>query len=305
LNYDLIGDVHGHHDKLVRLLRTLGYRETMRAWRHPDRTAIFVGDLIDRGPKQVETVKLVRAMTDTGAALAIMGNHEFNAIAWATIDPEHPGERLRRHLRPGNRRQHQAFLSEVEGTPLHAEIVGWFKTLPLWLDLGALRVVHACWHDAHMDRLRPHLGDGLTLTEELIVSANRKGHWAHEAVEALCKGIEIDLPAGVSFADKDGKRRTKARIRWWEQEPTTLRRFALASQKILAQIPDVPVSPDPRVARYSGPPVFLGHYWLTTRPSPLAPNVACLDYSAGDGGHLVSYRWEGETELRETHFLWV
>jgi len=305
LQYDIIGDVHGHHDKLVRLLKTLGYRETMRTWRHPDRTAIFVGDFIDRGPKQVETVKLVRAMTDTGAAMAIMGNHEFNAIAWATVDPEKPGERLRRHLRPGNRRQHQAFLSEVEGTPLHAEIVDWFKSLPLWLDLGAVRVVHACWHDAHMDRLRPQLGDGLTLTDELIVAANRKGHWAFEAVEALCKGLETDLPAGVSFVDKDGKRRTTTRIRWWEHEPTTLRRFALASQKILAQIPDVPVAPDPRAKRYAGPPVFLGHYWLTTRPAPLAPNVACLDYSAGNGGHLVAYRWEGESELRDTHFLWV
>ena len=45
---------------------------TMRAWRHPDRTAIFVGDLIDRGPKQVETVKLVRGTVDTGAELTIM-----------------------------------------------------------------------------------------------------------------------------------------------------------------------------------------------------------------------------------------
>jgi hypothetical protein len=305
LNYDIIGDVHGHHDKLVRLLTTLGYRETMRAWRHPDRTAIFVGDLIDRGPQQIATVKLVRAMVDTGAAMAVMGNHEFNAIAWATIDPERPGERLRRHLRPGNRRQHQAFLSEVEGTPLHAEIVDWFKTLPLWLDLGAIRVVHACWHEGQMNRLQPHLGDGLTLTDELIVSANRKGHWAFDAVEALCKGLEVDLPAGVSFVDRDGKRRSTTRIRWWEREPKTLRRYAIASQKVLAQIPDTPVRQDERVAPYSGPPVFFGHYWLTTRPTPLAPNVACLDFSAGDGGDLVAYRWEGEAELRETHFLWV
>ncbi len=72
MNYDVIGDIHGQHDRLVALLRTLGYQETMRAWRHPDRTAIFVGDFIDRGPQQVATVKLVRAMTDTGAAKAIL-----------------------------------------------------------------------------------------------------------------------------------------------------------------------------------------------------------------------------------------
>jgi len=305
LNYDIIGDVHGQHDKLVALLKTLGYRETMRAWRHPDRTAIFVGDLIDRGPKQVDTLKLVRGMVDTGAAMAILGNHEFNAIAWATRDPEHPGEYLRRHGRSGNRRQHQAFLAEVGGKPLHAEIVQWFKTLPLWLDLGGIRVVHACWNEEHMARLRPHLAQGGLLTDELIVRANRKGHWAFEAVETLCKGLEVSLPQGLSFTDRDGKTRTKARIRWWEQEPRTFRKVALAPQAVLKQIPDVRMPADPRVKAYSGPPVFFGHYCLTSRPGPLAPGLACVDYSAGDGGELVAYRWDGEEALRATHFLWV
>lgn len=48
--YDIIGDVHGHASALAALLTRLGYRETRGAWRHPDRQAIFVGDLIDRGP---------------------------------------------------------------------------------------------------------------------------------------------------------------------------------------------------------------------------------------------------------------
>jgi len=65
VNYDIIGDIHGQYDKLTALLKTPGYHETLRAWRHPDRTAIFIGDLIDRGPKQVETLKLVRGKVDT------------------------------------------------------------------------------------------------------------------------------------------------------------------------------------------------------------------------------------------------
>jgi hypothetical protein len=275
VNYDIIGDIHGHHDRLVALLRTLGYRETMRAWRHPDRTAVFVGDFIDRGPQQVATLKLVRGMTDTGAALAILGNHEFNAIAWATPDPERPERRLRPHDRPGNRRQHEAFLAEVEGTALHDEIIDWFKTLPLWLDLGGVRVVHACWDDRQMGALRPHLGPGSTLTDELIVRASRRGDWAYEAVEAVCKGPEAELRGGASFTDKYGTRRTKARVRWWERR------------------------------HCDGPPVFFGHYCLASRPQPLAPTVACVDYSVAEGGELVAYRWEGETELRATHFLWV
>jgi len=76
MNYDIIGDIHGRLDKLDALLRRLGYREHHGAWRHPDRTAVFVGDLIDRGPHQVATVDRVRRMVDAGAALCVMGNHE-------------------------------------------------------------------------------------------------------------------------------------------------------------------------------------------------------------------------------------
>ncbi len=76
--FDVIGDVHGQCDKLVALLEYLGYSRTLGVYRHPSRTAIFVGNLIDRGPKQVETVELVRAMVDAGSARCIMGNHEFD-----------------------------------------------------------------------------------------------------------------------------------------------------------------------------------------------------------------------------------
>ena len=140
MNYDIIGDIHGRLDKLDALLGRLGYREHHGAWRHPDRIAIFVGDLIDRGPHQVETVDRVRRMVDAGAALCVMGNHEFNAIAWTTPDPHNTGEFLRLHGKPGNLAQHRAFLAEVEGKPLHTELIDWFRTLPLWLDLGGIRV---------------------------------------------------------------------------------------------------------------------------------------------------------------------
>ena len=80
----MIGDVHGEFEKLVALLNHLGYREQAGTFRHPGRTAIFVGDLVDRGPKQLATVDLVRRMVEAGSALCIMGNHEFNAIAWVT-----------------------------------------------------------------------------------------------------------------------------------------------------------------------------------------------------------------------------
>ena len=85
--FDVIGDVHGYAGPLQALLGELGYDVVDGAHRHPSRTAVFVGDLIDRGPSQLETLRIVRAMVEAGAARIVLGNHEFNAIAYATIDP--------------------------------------------------------------------------------------------------------------------------------------------------------------------------------------------------------------------------
>lgn len=76
--FDIIGDVHGCADELEALLAQLGYRLTPDGvWRHPaGRTAVFVGDLVNRGPRVVDTVKLVMAMMRAGVALCVAGNHD-------------------------------------------------------------------------------------------------------------------------------------------------------------------------------------------------------------------------------------
>lgn len=50
-SYDLIGDVHGCAQTLEHLLETLGYRRLGGVWRHSQRQALFLGDIIDRGPR--------------------------------------------------------------------------------------------------------------------------------------------------------------------------------------------------------------------------------------------------------------
>ena len=87
MNYDVIGDVHGEYDLLVALLKKLGYAQKQGVWKQYNHKAIFVGDLVDRGPQQLATVNLVRKMVERGNALCVMGNHELNAIAWFTQDP--------------------------------------------------------------------------------------------------------------------------------------------------------------------------------------------------------------------------
>ena len=79
--YDLIGDVHGCAQSLERLLQVLGYQKIAGSYRHPkQRQVIFLGDIVDRGPRIREALHLVRDMVEQGSALMILGNHEFNAI---------------------------------------------------------------------------------------------------------------------------------------------------------------------------------------------------------------------------------
>lgn len=305
--FDLIGDIHGQADKLFALLSALGFRQRGGAWHHPTRRALFVGDFIDRGPGQFATVDAVRRMVEAGSALAVMGNHEFNAIAWATPDPDVPGAYLRPHdgaVGAKNRRQHAAFLAEVEAQPArHREVIDWFMTLPLWLELPGLRVVHACWHPSLMARLRPWLAPGERLTPALLVQGSRKGTAEYEALETLLKGEEVALPAGLSFLDKDGHERHEVRTRWWLDDPQSLGDVAMGVPD--AALPALRAWPVPAgLLRPEGAvPTFFGHYWMSGAPRLQSPHMACLDYSAGKGGPLVAYRWSGEAVLNVRHFV--
>ncbi len=87
--FDIIGDVHGCCDELEALLASLGYiwsdgatrGRYHRVYHHPQgRKAIFLGDLVDRGPRSMDVVQLVRNMVLAGAALAVPGNHDAKLV---------------------------------------------------------------------------------------------------------------------------------------------------------------------------------------------------------------------------------
>ena len=89
--FDIIGDVHGCCDELETLLQTLGYDAVPTAenrqfadflsYRHPQgRKAVFLGDLVDRGPRILDTLKLVANMVATGDALCVPGNHDSKLL---------------------------------------------------------------------------------------------------------------------------------------------------------------------------------------------------------------------------------
>ncbi|OKH43720.1 polynucleotide kinase-phosphatase [Calothrix sp. HK-06] len=74
--FDIIGDIHGCCDELELLLERLGYHKGEYYYHPEGRKAVFLGDLVDRGARILDTVNLVRNMVNSGTALCVPGNHE-------------------------------------------------------------------------------------------------------------------------------------------------------------------------------------------------------------------------------------
>lgn len=299
--FDLIGDIHGHFDKLEAVLRRLGYKRQGQGFRHEaGRKVIFLGDYIDRGPKIREVLWTVRAMLDSGDALAIQGNHEYNAVCYAT--PDGRGDYLRPH-KPHHCKAHRATLDQFEGRQGEwQEWLEWMKQLPFFLDLGDLRAVHACWDARRIEELQ---GKSLGDDAFLHASADRASA-EYQAIETVLKGPEMALPEGYYFLDKEGIQRKEVRVRWWglpEQAPV----HEMALPEPLKLPVEVPPSRLDQIPNYGvgEPPVFVGHYWLPAarEKAPLSHNIACLDFSAAKGGPLMAYRWEGERHLDAAKFV--
>lgn len=333
--YDVIGDVHGYCRPLELLLQRMGYVDDGDGYAHPDRQAIFVGDLVDRGPAIRETVQLVRRMVERNAARMVMGNHEFNAISIHTRRPgsrlaRYPDAWLRKRTEP-NLHQHHVTWNAYELTEgTHAEewqdTLAWFRTLPMWLELDGIRVVHATWDDEQIAVLRNsrvHLADNVKndvkdisdvdlppLSDRFLVEAADTGTPLFAAIDDVLKGREIPLPVDEPWADKEGTLRHKVRVQWYRLPLNdTYHSYAMPPRVLSADEVGQSLgklSPDKlRPYPLTAPPVFVGHYWMRAEtPSVLAPNVACVDYSVAKGGYLCAYRWDGEAVLNNDHFIW-
>jgi protein phosphatase len=80
--FDIIGDVHGCGTELETLLGALGYSaDGSGTWRHPTgRQAVFLGDLVDRGPRIPDVLRIVMGMAGAGSALCVPGNHDLKLL---------------------------------------------------------------------------------------------------------------------------------------------------------------------------------------------------------------------------------
>jgi hypothetical protein len=93
------------------------------------------------------------------------------------------------------------------------------------------------------------------------------------------------------------------RIRWWVSDAKTLRDATFLPKELRGRLPDLLVPPHAKVAFPTDKPIFFGHYWFEGLPRLRCDKLACLDYSAANGGPLVAYRWDGEANLSEKNFV--
>ena len=307
MHYDIIGDIHGHTKQLTRLLLKMGYINSDRGFYHPEnRKVIFVGDYIDRGPAIPETVEIVRTMVDHNNAIALMGNHELNAILFNMKDEN--GKFLRPHTQK-NIDQHAKTQYQFENNSAsYDEMISWFKTLPLYFEDKYLRAIHAFWKTAMVDDLTEnHLNSDLSLNNSFWADAGNKETNLFHLTDNLLKGKEVPLPDGFSFKDKGGNKRTDTRIKWWDSPiGKTFREWGIAGMGI--ELPDESI-PDKyhNFEKYSEnqKPVFMGHYWLTGKPILQKKNVCCLDFSVAKNGYLTGYQFNGERILIRENLVWV
>lgn len=301
--YDIIGDIHGHADKLLGLLAKLGYTHNGKSHIAPSgHQAVFIGDFIDRGNQQLATLKIVFDMLDNHQALAVMGNHEYNAICYATLGDN--GDYLRPHTTQNNT-THHSFLNEVGfGTPLHQYWIKRFYELPLWLELEHCIFIHACYDESSMAILAPLLIDNKLTENALHLTANNKSPYFF-ATEKLIKGIESRLPEGLTMTDKTGIVRTRARVKWWmdDWQHKPINQILFADNLPEITLPKLNKSLS-NFAITTKKPIFIGHYWLHGTPNLLSNQVVCVDYSAGKDGYLTAYQFNSNQPLlNNTNFV--
>lgn len=120
------GDIHGHYDGLMLLIAMISPTQ--------QDTLHFVGDLIDRGPKSAQVVEFVKS----GNHLCVLGNHEHLLLSAFPDDDSHLSA-FQGWLHSGG----QPTLTSYPSTEALLEHVEWLKTLPLYIDLGDIFLVHA------------------------------------------------------------------------------------------------------------------------------------------------------------------
>jgi hypothetical protein len=300
--YDFIGDVHGYADELEALLEKLGYTRHRDTWEHPEYKAVFVGDFINRGHHNRRVLDIIQSMVKKGTGYAILGNHEMNAIYYFTKRKNGLPLRL---PGPTNKKQ----LDRLRGEYLNADeeftqIIKWLRQLPLFIDFGKVRAVHAYWSDRNIELLKD-ASPNKRLKKKFLKDMLKGDTPVSNAFIQTIKGIEYPFPSNIVVKDNYKVRRFWFRVKWWE-DPYN-KSFEQLSFETKFHLPDILVpnhlvSPFQVYDRHQ-PPVFIGHYCTSLSKVLPAPNICCIDTCVANRGHLSAYRWQGESHLSASNIV--
>lgn len=154
--FDIVGDVHGCADELIALLESLGYRvaldgDAVDIGPPAGRKLVFVGDLVDRGPRTPDVLRIVMAAVGAGHALAVMGNHDRKLARWMAGRAVTVSHGLQESIdqlaaqTPAFQAKAKAFLDDLRSH--------------YWLDGGRLAVAHAGLKQEMIGRGSPAVRD--------------------------------------------------------------------------------------------------------------------------------------------------
>lgn len=303
--YDIIGDVHGYAPLLKKLLTELGYKKTESGYSHPERKAIFVGDFINRGPEIRKTIRIVRSMVENGSAYAILGNHEINAITYYL-----KFKKTDLQARTSNKYFLALFKTIEEFTRHSKELTGhlkWLCSLPLFIEIEELRVVHACWSQDAIDFFKREFPEG-KIKKKMFreLTQNLKSDFSKN-IWTLTKGIDFKMPSDLKLSNDKGVYPRSFRLRWWEnplgktfEEMSFDSKFVLPSYTIPEQL-----LPDTFVYHEDAPVLFLGHYCRFNGPHIIKPNICCVDSGVIKSKKIAAYQWSGEKSLLAENLIFV
>ncbi|WP_121173607.1 metallophosphoesterase [Kushneria sinocarnis] len=303
--FDLIGDVHGCGTALVALLEKLGYRQEQGVYRHPRRLAIFLGDLIDRGPRIRLTLRVVRRMVEAGAARVVMGNHEAYALRHCL---DERGEAVAPREPRSARILHET-LAQFRGREHEwRDHLRWFLQMPLCLEYARCRVVHACWDEALLRPFLQQYPDG-RIDHRFLAAARHAGTFEQRLLDRVTRGVHLPLPRGRAIRSRDGSVRHTFRVHFWAVDPVTYGDIVFQPDPLPRDLESRRLSEHERrrLVHYAAGerPLFIGHYWCEGVPALPTANIACLDYSAVRCGRLVAYRFDGHSGLSADRLVWL
>lgn len=299
--FDIIGDIHGYANILEFALKEMGYKNRSGAYMHPTRQAIFVGDLINKGPDIKSTVEIVKAMVESGSAQCIIGNHEWNLLRLLKFSGKNDPDALRESdllaqcvTTLDSYRYDQSALSELKQ---------WIGQLPLYIENQYFRVVHAAWLPEDIDWLEKTYGPAPAAMDCIEAASNPSSNTS-KVLQRLLNGVEwpfLSLNQGHSDTEPELELH---RMAWWLNPDKAGQMEDLIVRSQDREI--IPVNESKYRERFNGYPetaipLFLGHYCLTDETGLQAHNVFCTDWCIYKNEALTVYRWSGETILISEH----